>query len=157
MLSNLRWNISIDPLVQYSKSFNPCTDKNQNHSKNNYSNIEDLNRKIIYTLNFRKIDLQYKQCVLLVYLKLYYCEVRRGEFSAEVRQPLYLITRLKRESAFSKAYCEIVGENIFQKTFGPEYLDASMAVNFVENNPYLINNEIREVLNSINKLNASKK
>jgi hypothetical protein len=42
--------------------------------------------------------------------------------------------------------------NFFERTLGPEYLDASMAVNFIEKNPYLINNDIKEVLKNINYL-----
>jgi hypothetical protein len=114
VLGNLRWNISIDPLAEYSKNFNPCVDPNQNKSHNtSYSNIENLSGNIAFILNSRKIDVHYKQCVLLVYLKIYYCEVRSGQFSSEVRKPLYLISRFTRESSFSKAYCEIVGNEFF--------------------------------------------
>jgi hypothetical protein len=140
-----REDISIDPLKKYAMNYEPCKDELSNPVLRD-SGIWCIQppippKDVLFVLNKRKIDEEYKEWVLLIFLKLYEKQLILYNQSFEVRDAPFFLKRFNVESELNKAFCEVIGENSVAKKLGPEFLPASKAYEFIEEHHLFMNEE----------------
>jgi hypothetical protein len=135
--------ISIEPLKTYAKNCMPCEEEMKSNALRDSGLVcykpPIPPEEVLTVLSKRKIDEDYEKWVLLVYLKLYEKQLILYKQSFEVRNSPYLVKRFNNESEFSKAFCEVIGENAYEKKLGPEFLPASKAYEFIDEHQLFVN------------------
>ncbi len=145
--------ISIAPLAQFATECTPCILQKLDSTQERLHLCDEPPfppDEVVSVLDRREIDEDYRKFVLLIYLKLYKEQLVLYGQSFEVRETPFLFYRYSARSALSRAFCEVTGESWLEKKFGPEFLPASAACDFIEENALyqddsLILREMREI------------
>ena len=104
-------------------------------------------------MNRSEVNEDYKKYVILIFLKLYSQQLLKYHQSFEVRESPFFWERFKNKSALAKAFCEILGDNFFERKLGPEFLPAYKAVEYLDKHYELKNDAyIQEQLKLIDSL-----
>ena len=164
-VSNIRKDsVSIEPLKNYALNCKPCENEMKNKALRDSGLVCSQPpippKEVLTVLSERSIDEEYKKWVLLVYLKLYARQLILYNQSFEVRDSPYLFKRFNSESGLSKAFCEVIGESAYEKKFGPEFLPASRAYEYIKEHRLFINDEeiqveMKLIENSLRQLTSS--
>jgi len=135
------WNsrtseIPIDALKTYALNCQPCEAELSNASLRDSGLVCSQppfpSDEVLKVINKRTIDDEYKKWILLVYLKLYEKQLILYNQGFEVRESPFLIERFTNESALSRAFCEVLGNGIYEKKLGPEFLPAYAAYEYID-------------------------
>jgi hypothetical protein len=94
--------------------------------------------RIAFLLNHAQPDQQYKESVMLLFLKIYSFQLYRHGQSFEIRESPFLLKRWTRSASLQKALLLLTQDQWFDQWYGPEFLAASEAVKYVESNPELL-------------------
>ena len=148
-------NISIEPLIKYAKNLQPCQEQLNDTAKwILFCDTPPLpSEDVINVLNNRVIDSTYRKWVLIVYLKLFQDQFRLYHQSFECRSSPFIIKRFTKNETFNRAFCEVIGETYIGKKIGPEFLSASSAYQYIEENKLFINDlEVQREMSLIDSL-----
>ena len=157
-ISNLRTDeVEIGPLVEFAISCKPCQAELKNRSLGLDSGFICYRAPmppddVIEILDERSVDQEYTKWVLLIYLKLYEKQILLTRQSFETRDAPYVTERFKKSEALSRAFCQIVGKNEIERQLGPEFLPASKAYEFIEENKLFVDD--KEIRNEMNKIDS---
>lgn len=155
---NLRKDgVEISPLASFAMTCKPCELELKNRSSGIDSEVICTKPPmppddVIEILNKRSVDEEYKKWVLLIYLKLYEKQKLLTHQSFETRDTPYVTERFKKSEALSRAFCQIVGKNEIERQLGPEFLPASKAYEFIEENKLFVDD--KEIRNEMNKIDS---
>lgn len=152
IVSNLKFgSIDITPLVTFSNNYVPC--------KAEYNRFKSLNTTEFCTefpsvpadvkkvIDWHPHDEQYKKCILLIAIKLYNRQIVMNHQTFELREGRsFYWNRFGSDNSILRAFSEILGDNIVQSKLGGEFLNPSMAFNYIEKHPeYLKYPEIKPI------------
>lgn len=102
------------------------------------------------------IDYNYKKAVMMSILKLYIKQKEKYGQSFEVRDMPLLCRLVNSKYALIRAYLTLLGDNYFEKHFGPDYVDASDAYVYVKNDSVLLHDiQLQALIIKIDSMNSN--
>lgn len=148
--------INMSALNYYAENYNPNIVELENKQVQKGSLMISTpprpSKDIIYILDRAEINDEFRRCVLLIYLKLYYAQLQYYHQSFDVRQSPFIFKRLGDDSAFARSFCEIIGSNFIRKKIGSEYVAAEDAYQFIIKHPQFKRD--RDLLNVVKQIDS---
>jgi len=154
IVSNLKFrSIDITPLVKFSDNYVPC-DADYNRFKSQgttefCTEFPSVPADVKKVIDWHPHNEEYKKCILLIAIKLYNRQFEMNHQTYELREgKSFYWNRFDSNNSILRAYSEILGENIGRRKLGGEFINPSMAVNYIEKHPeYLKYPEIKDIYN----------
>lgn len=114
--------------------------------------------KVAFLLNHSRVDEVYVESLTLLYLKFYYYQIYYHGQSFELREYPFIVTRWTNSGSLVKSFLQVAQEGYISKWGGPEYIDASVVLDFLEKRPDLIKSsqKIRKAYSSVLQLRESR-